>query len=78
MYFWRDNTGNEIDLLVDDSGAPDAIEIKSVSHRITSKIYFTGTKYQDIPEGRLCMTVISFKKEAMELLYCRLIKFEKN
>ena len=43
MYFWRDNIGNEIDLLIEDSGIPDAIEIKS-GKTITTD-YFKGILY---------------------------------
>jgi len=29
VYFWRDSTGNEVDLILDDPGGPVAVEIKS-------------------------------------------------
>ncbi len=43
MYFWRDNTGNEIDLLIEDSGIPEAIEIKS--GKTITQDYFKGILY---------------------------------
>lgn len=42
-FFWRDNTGHEIDLLIDEGGASKAIEIKS-GETINSD-FFNGLKY---------------------------------
>ncbi len=42
LYFWRDNTGNEIDILVEKSDALVPIEIKS--GQTVTQDYFTGLK----------------------------------
>lgn len=42
LYFWRDNTGNEIDVLVEKAGTLVPIEIKS--GQTVTKDYFTGLK----------------------------------
>lgn len=45
LYFWRDNTGNEVDLIIDEHSKHRAVEIKSGTTVHTS--FFEGlTKYQ--------------------------------
>jgi len=42
LYFWRDNTGNEIDVLIEKTGTLIPVEIKS--GQTVTKDYFTGLK----------------------------------
>ena len=42
LYFWRDNTGNEIDVLIEKTGTLIPVEIKSA--QTVTKDYFTGLK----------------------------------
>jgi predicted AAA+ superfamily ATPase len=43
LYFWRDNTGNEIDLILDDGGTGIPVEVKS-GKTITTQ-FFQGVQY---------------------------------
>ena len=43
FYFWRDNTGNEIDLIIDEGRKQKAIEIKS--SRVINTDFFKGLEY---------------------------------
>jgi uncharacterized protein len=43
FYFWRDNTGNEVDLIIDEGTRKMAIEIKS--SRIINSDFYTGLDY---------------------------------
>ena len=50
LYFWRDNTGNEIDVLVDEAGSLRPIEIKS--GQTMRKEYLAGLKkWCNLAEG---------------------------
>ncbi len=52
LYFWRDNTGNEIDLIIDNSHKHTAIEIKSGTS--INKNYFEGlSKYQELASSEI-------------------------
>jgi predicted AAA+ superfamily ATPase len=43
FYFWRDNTGNEVDLIIDEGTVQKAIEIKS--SRVINTDFFKGLVY---------------------------------
>ncbi len=43
LYFWRDKTGNEIDLIIDNAGKPAAMELKA--GETISQDFFKGLEY---------------------------------
>lgn len=50
LYFWRDSTGNEVDLLLDEAGILHPIEIKS-GQTVASDMFKTLRKWQAISES---------------------------
>ncbi len=56
LYFWRDNTGHEIDVLAEDQNKLTPIEIKS-GKTITAD-YFTGINFWNKLSGNAGGTVI--------------------
>jgi uncharacterized protein len=54
MYYFRDSTGNEIDLVIEREGVPVAIEIKSGSKILDSML--RGLKYwQKLQPASMCI-----------------------
>jgi predicted AAA+ superfamily ATPase len=47
LYFWRDNSGNEVDLLLDEAGILYPVEIKS-GQTVASDMFKTLKKWQAI------------------------------
>ena len=50
LYFWRDSTGNEVDLLLDEAGTLHPVEIKS-GQTVASDMFKTLKKWQTIAES---------------------------
>ncbi|ALO17357.1 hypothetical protein L21SP5_03762 [Salinivirga cyanobacteriivorans] len=75
IYFWRDNTGNEIDLLIENDLQIEAYEIKSGS--TYNKNFFKGLQYWDkLNNKKTAGSVIYGGNKSMETPYGKLISWQ--
>jgi predicted AAA+ superfamily ATPase len=65
LYFWRDNTGNEIDCLIDEGNLMKIVEIKS--SQTVSTDFFKGN-------GLLCVKILKYVTSGMFNLQCIISK----